>query len=219
MSVVIPTVTGTTIDDEGNRAASQTVDLVDDITTLSLDQYVETPEKFIGQVTIALATASGSPVNFSVDFNYGHVKYEDLGNTDYSVTLFECVGRAGANDTGFNLRLIHHTVENWTYAATGFAPGPSPGDSNELANMNTSYVNEKDIASGEHFAYKRTDLNQDIHGNNGEGLLVEITTTVGKAVEAMDIHLGVHSAPNFAYMATTKQHLIFMKHGPNWLEL
>ncbi len=212
--VVKLTVAGTTIDDNGVRAASQTVDLVADITALSTDQYVETTEKWIGQVTIALATASGSPVNFNVDINYGCSKYEDFGNQSFTVTTLECVGLAGAADTGFNLKLFHHSSTGWTYAATGFVPGGTV-----LANMNTDYSTEQDLANGESFAYKRINLNTDIAGDNAEGLVVEITTGANKAVEIMDIHLGVHTAPKFTYLADTKQHLIFMKHGDNWLEL
>ena len=212
--VVKITVAGTTIDDEGNRLASQTVDLVADINSLSLDQYVETTEKWIGQVTIALVIASGSPVNFNLDINYGCSKYEDFGNQAFTVTVVEVVGLAGANDTGFNLRLFHHSTAGWTYAASGFVPGGTV-----LANMNTDYSTEQDLVNGESFAYKRVNLNTDIAGDESEGLVLEITTSANKAVEIMDLHLGVHTAPNFAYLATNKQHLIFMKHGPNWLEL
>jgi hypothetical protein len=126
----------------------------------------------------------------------------------------ECVGLAGANDTGFNLRLFHHSPTGWTYAASGFVPGGTV-----LANMNSDYSTEQNLANGESFAYKRVNLNTDIGGNSSEGLVLEITTSANKAVEIMDVHLGVHTAPNFAYLATTKQHLIFMKHGSNWLEL
>ncbi|KKL98777.1 hypothetical protein LCGC14_1821020, partial [marine sediment metagenome] len=212
--VIKLTVSGTTIDDEGNRATSQTIDLVADITTLATNQYVETVEKWIGQVTIALAVASGTPVTYNLDFNYGCSKYEDFGNQAFSITVLECVGRAGASDTGFNLRLFHHSTADWTYAESGFVPGGTV-----LANMSTDYSTEQDLINGESFAYKRIDLNTDVAGNTTEGVVLEVTTGANKSVESMDIHFGVHTAPNFAYMATTKQHLVFMKHGPNWLEL
>lgn len=212
--VVALAVNGTAIDDNGVRTASTVSVLSADITNLSTDQYIETPEKFIGQVTIILVVVSGSPVNFNLDINYGCSKYEDFSNQAFTVTTLECVGRAGASDTGFNLRLFHHSAANWTYAASGFVPGGTV-----LANMNTDYSTEQDLANGESFAYKRIDLNTDISGDNGEGLVLEITTSANKSVESMDIHFEVHTAPNFAYLATTKQHLIFMKHGANWLEL
>lgn len=212
--VVKLTVAGTTIDDEGVRSGSQTVTIVADITTLATDDYVETTEKWIGQVTIALATSSGSPVNFNLDVNYGCSKYEDFGNQAFTINTLEVVGIAGANDTGFNLRLFHHGSTGWTYAATGFIPGGTV-----LANMNTDYTPEKNLVNGESFAYKRIDLNTDIDGAGSEGLVLEISTSGTKSIEIMDIHLGVHTSPQFSYMATTKQHLIFMKHGSNWLEL
>ncbi|KKN53627.1 hypothetical protein LCGC14_0600580 [marine sediment metagenome] len=212
--VIKITVAGTTIDDDGVRAASQTVTLVADITTLSTDDYVETTEKWIGQVTIALATASGTPVTFNLDINYGCTKYEDFGNQAFTINVLEVVGLAGASDSGFNLRLFHHSSADWTFAASGFVPGGTV-----LANMNTDYSTEDELVNGESFAYKRVNLNTDISGDDAQGLVLEITTSANKAVEIMDMHFTVHTAPNFSYMATTKQHLVFMKHGSNWLEL
>lgn len=212
-------VTGTSIDDEGNRDAGGSEVIVADITGMATDQYFETTLKWLGTVTYTLTVGATGHTLYAADFNYGFAKYEDLGNTNFSITLLECVGRAGANDTGFNIRLFYHNPADWTYAETGFIPGPTAGNASELANMNTDHSTEQNLVSGDPFAYKRTDLNQDIEGDNGEGIVIEITTSGGKAVEAMDVHIGVHSAPKFSYMATTKQHLIFMKHGPNWLEL
>ncbi|KKK85665.1 hypothetical protein LCGC14_2771000, partial [marine sediment metagenome] len=164
--------------------------------------------------TIALATASGSPTVFSLDFNYGCSKYEDFGNQAFTINVLEVVGLAGANDTGFNLRLFRHSAVGWTYAASGFVPGGTV-----LADMNFDYSTEQDLVNGESFAYKRVNLNTDISGDDSEGLVLEITTSANKAIEIMDMHFTVHTAPNFSYMATTKQHLVFMKHGSNWLEL
>lgn len=217
--VVKLTASGTTIDDEGNRATSQTVDVVDDITTLALNTYVETPEKFIGQVVFAFATVSGSPTVFNLDFNYGFSKYEDLGNQAFSVTLFECVGRAGANDTGFNIRLFYHNSANWHYATTGFVPGPTTGEATELANMRTTHGTESDLTNGEEFSFKLVNLNTDIAGDGSEGFIVEITTTANKAIESMDMHLGVHTVPNFLYLAAATQHVLFMRHGGDWHQI
>ena len=212
--VIKLTATGTTIDDEANRSAATKVTIVADITTLSTDDYVETSEKFLGQVTFALETASGSPVNFSLDFNYGLSKYEDFANQGFTVTGIQIAGEAGASDSGVNFILFHHNSANWTYAATGFVPGGT-----QLANMNTDHNTEIDLVNGEPFAWKRVDLNTDIDGSNGEGVVVRIDTSAAKAVESMSGIVWVHTAPAFSYLADTKQHLIFMKHGPNWLEL
>lgn len=212
-------VSGTSIDDSSNRVTSDSEVIVADITAMSTDQYFETSKKWLGTITYTLTVGATGHTAYAADFNYGLSKYEDIGNTNFSITFFEYVGRAGANDTGFNVRLIHHNAADWTYAATGFVPGPTAGDASELANMNTTHGVEKVLNNDDPFAYKRDDLNQDIAGDNGEGIIIEITTSTNRAVESMDIHIGVHSAPKFGYMATTKQHLMFMKHGPNWLEL
>ena len=213
-SDLVITVTGTSMDDEGNRNAGDSEVVVADalLATFATDTYMETIKKWVGQITFTLTSTAGGTFNCS--FNYGFAKYEDFGNQDFSVTLLECVGLAGAADTGFNIKLYHHSSAGWTYSAAAFVPGGTV-----LANMNTDHSTEQNLVNGEPFAYKRTDLNTDISGDNGEGTVIEITTGANKAVQAMDIHIGAHTAPKYSYMATTKQHLIFMKHGSNWLEL
>ncbi len=207
-------VSGTSIDDEGNRSAADSETIVSDVTTMSTDEYFETTKKWLGTITYTLTVTSGSPATYSADFNYGFSKYEDFGNQDFTVTGIQTVGDAGGNDTGFNIRLLHHSTSGWTYAASGFVPGGTV-----LANMNTDHSTEQDLASGDPFAWKRVDLNTDVNGDNGEGLVIEVTTGAAKAVESLSGWLNVHTAPKYMYMATTKQHLIFMKHGSNWLEL
>ncbi len=206
-------VSGTSMDDEANRSAADSETLVADITAMATDQFFSTTKKWLGTVTYTL-TGAGGAGTFNADFNYGFCKYEDFGNQDFTVTNLECVGLAGANDTGFNIRLFHHNSSGWTYAATGFTPGGTV-----LANMNTDHSTEQDLASGEQFAYKRVDLNTDVDGEDSEGLVLELITSANKAIEFVDVHIGVHTHPKYAYMSTTTQHLIFMKHGDNWLEL
>ncbi len=205
---------GVSIDDDGNRNGSDSETIVADITAMATDQYFETTTKWLGTVTYTLTPSAGG--TFSAAFNYGHVKYEDLGNTDFNVTLIECVGRAGANDTGFNLRLIYHNSADWTYAASGFIPGPTAGDGSELANMNTDYSTEQDLVNGDHFAYKRVNINQDVSGSSSEGVLVEITTSANRAVESMDCHIGYHGIPKYFYLGAATQHALFMRHGSDW---
>ena len=85
-----------------------------------------------------------------------------------------------------------------------------------LANMNTDHSTETDLKNGEPINYKRTDLNQDVNGNDSEGLVVEITTGQNKSVETMDIHIGVHTIPKYLYLADATQHVLLMKHGNNF---
>ena len=202
---------GTSIDDSNTRTAADSETLVADITAMATDQFFTSAKKWIGTVTWTLTGAGGASV-FSANFNYGLCKYDDFGNQDFTVTDLEIVGRAGAADTGFNIRLFHYNTADWTYAATGFVPGPTAGDGSELANMNTTHSTEQDLASGEHFSYKRDDLNTAISGSAKEGIIIEITTTANKAVETMDIHVGAHTVPKFFYLDAATQHVQFMKH-------
>ncbi|KKK58989.1 hypothetical protein LCGC14_3038890, partial [marine sediment metagenome] len=218
--VVSIVVSGTSMDDEGNRSAADSETIVSNIESASTDEYFETVKKWIGTITYTLTVVSGSPSAYSFDFNYGFSKYDDFHNQDFTMVGIELEGNAGANDTGFNIRVIHHNSADWTYAASGFVPGPTAGDATELANMNTDYNTETDLfATSPGFAYERLDLNTDISGSTVEGVLVEITTGAAKAVEELTCHIDVHTAPNFIYLSSTKQHVQFMYHGGDWLEL
>ena len=211
VSIVI---SGTSVDDSNNRTAADSETLVADITAMSLNEFFTSAKKWVGTVTWTI-TGSGGAATFNADFNYGLCKYDDFGNQTLSITDLEIVGRAGASDTGANFRLFFYNTADWTYAATGFVPGPTAGDASELANMNTSYSTEQDLANGEHFSYKRDDLNQDIDGTAKEGFILEITTTANKAIETMDIHISGHTVPKYFFLAAATQHIQFMRHGSN----
>ncbi len=212
--VITIVVSGTSIDDEANRATSDTETIVSDITAMSTDDYFETTKKWIGIITYTLTVGATGHTAYAADFNYGLSKYEDFANQEFTVTGIQVAGEAGGSDSSFNMILFHHSVADWTYAATGFVPGGT-----QLANMNTDHVTEVDLVNSEPFAWKRTDLNTDIAGDNGEGLVFRIDTTSARSVESMSGIIWVHTAPAFSYLSNTKQHLVFMKHGPNWLEL
>ena len=111
--------------------------------------------------------------------------------------------------------LFHHSSSGWTYAAgAGVVPGGI-----QLANMNTDHSTEQDLGNGEPFSWKRVDLNTNIAGDDSEGIVFRIDTSSAKAVESMSGVIWVHTQPAFSYLSDTKQHLIFMKHGNNFLEL
>jgi hypothetical protein len=176
-------VVGTAVDDDGNLVNNSTNVISDNITNLVADVYVETV-KYIGQVTFELYVVSGTPTTYSLDFNYGFAKYEDIGNIDFTVTDFEIVGLCGQNDTGgFNVELLHHKETGWTYAATGFEPG------NSFVCSMTNDLGAVSLTTGEHFAYKRANLNTFINGNDSEGLIVRIVTGSSGSVQSMDLHV------------------------------
>jgi len=180
-------VSGTSITDAGVRTESDTEVIVSDITALSANQFLETGKKWLGQVTYTLQNAAGSTqTTFSADFNYGYNKYEDFGNRDFTLTDFECIGLAGANDSGFNIRLLKQDSDDWTYSAAAFTPGGT-----ELLNMNTVHGNEKNLSNNVEFAFKRAGLSTAVNGADSEGLVVEIVTGAANSIEILDIHIGV----------------------------
>ena len=179
-------VTGTSITDAGVRTGTDSEVLTADITAVATDEYLETNKKWIGTITFELYVVTPTPTTYSLDFNYGFTKYEDIANQDFTITACECVGLAGATDTTFNIELLHHKFTGWTYAATGFVAG-----NGALASWSTDMSPEDNLANGVHFAWKQTDINQFIGGNGNEGVLYRITCGNNNSVQSMDLHLAV----------------------------
>ena len=164
-------VSGTTIDDNGTRTASNTADIVIPNATAA-NSYFETPEKWIGQVSIE--AVSGTAKNC----NYGFCKYWDNQNSDFTVTGLETTWLAGANDTGADIRLLHHKATGWTYNA-----GAEPTPPTAIAAMATDLVTEKNLVNGQEGAWKRTNLSTDIEGSGSEGIIWQFITSANKAFE------------------------------------
>tara|TARA_Y100000034_G_scaffold125423_1_gene174952 strand:+ start:218 stop:1057 length:840 start_codon:yes stop_codon:yes gene_type:complete len=178
------TVTGTSITDGGTRTTSDSEVLVSDARAWPASGYAETTKKWLGTVTYTLSSTGGGTFNFS--FNYGFAKYDDMGNRDFTITDFEAVGLANANDSGFNIELLHHETTGWTYHATAFQPGGTV-----LLDMNTIHSTEQDIDNGEHFAFKRDSLSQAIDGDGSEGFVIRVTTGANNAVSYLNFRVGM----------------------------
>jgi hypothetical protein len=168
----------------GTTTADDTEVISTDITAITLNQYLETPKKWMGTVQFELYTVSGTPtVTSGLTFNYGYAKYEDFGNIDATITGFECVGTAANTDASFNIELLKHTDTNWTYHATVFVPGDGPIV--ELQDQSPYHA----LASGEPFAFKRYSLNDFIEGSNNEGIVVRLDCNAPNSVQSMSIHV------------------------------
>jgi hypothetical protein len=185
--LVIIEVSGASINELGVRTPGDTEIIVSDITTMALNQYFETTKKWLGTVTYTLKNADGATqTTFSADFNYGHCKYTDLGDRDFVIKSFKIEGLAGANDTGFNIRLLKHDGVGWTYAAAGFIPG-----NGEVVNLSDEYGPDKNLSNGENFAYDREGLNTDVKGSEDEGYIVEVTTGQNNSIQYLNAAVGV----------------------------
>jgi hypothetical protein len=178
-------ITGASITDAGVRTPADSETIVNDITTLALNQYVE-GKKWLGTVTFELFVVAGTPTAYSLDFNYGFAKYEDFGNRDFTVADIEAVGRGGGSDPDFNIILFHHNTSGWTYAAAGFVAGGT-----QLSNMQTDTAPDNEPTNNIRFAYKRSALSTFVNGSNSEGVVIAVDTGVGGSIEIMDVHVGV----------------------------
>ena len=102
----------------------------------------------------------------------------------FTVKSFECVWLGGANDSSFDVALLHHKATGWTYAATGFVPGNSA-----ICRRTVDQAIEADVKSGEHGAYKRISLDTFVDGDALEGVIIEVTTGAAGTIQTMDLHI------------------------------
>jgi hypothetical protein len=184
------TITGTSVTSAGVRTASDSEIIVADITALGANTYIESTKMWIGQVTYTLAL-TGDRTTCAVDFNYGYVSANHFYEKNVTIQQFECTGRAGQNDSGFNIQLLKHSNAGWTYSASAFVPGGTV-----LLNMNTDFNTEKNLVSGKRFHYHRKGLSTAINGATtpsltvpNEGVVVRITTGQNSSVDTMDIRI------------------------------
>jgi len=161
-------ITGTTINDQGVRVTAVDVDIaVDDAG--AANTYYETPEKWLGQVTIAKQSGPDLLCNF------GFCKYWDDNNTDFKVVGIEATWLGAKNDNAPDIQLHHHRAGGWTY--NNAAPPDPP---TEVASMATDHDTEIFIKAAEEGAWKRDNLDVNIRGGSSEGTIIELTTTTNR---------------------------------------
>jgi hypothetical protein len=204
-------VSGTSITIGGVRTAGSSETLVANITTMGANTYYQTTKRWIGAITYTLTPAGGATV-YAADFNYGLAAYDNFDSRDFTIKDFEVMGRAGADDAGFNLQLIHHKFTGWTYSAAAFVPGTAA-----VCSLATDYSTESDLKSGERFKYER-ELNTTISGTTGEGFLVRVTTTIEKAVEFMNGAVYAEVIPNDHHLKNTGQSIQLIFNGTKWMK-
>jgi len=157
------TIEGTSITDAGVRTEGDSAVL--QLVSASEATYYETPEKWIGQVTVTKTAGTDRLMN------YGFCKYWDDANNDFTVYAFEALWSADKTDAGFDVNIIHHKATGWTYAA-GSEPVPP-----YIQTMSGTHVTETSCISDEPGAFKRTSSGVVIQGNDSEGILFSVTTT------------------------------------------
>lgn len=178
-------VTGTSYNDvTGSQTPADIDTIINDITNAVLNAYDEA-KKYLGTVTYSLVVVEGAPSAYSLDFNYGFAKYDDLNDKDFYIAAIEAVWIGDGTDaTGFNIELYKHTQTGWTYAASGFDPG-----NGVLADRATDQAGFLRVLNRVESAWKRSRLNEYINGTGEEGYLIKITTGASSTIQSMDIHV------------------------------
>ncbi|KKM90022.1 hypothetical protein LCGC14_1242850, partial [marine sediment metagenome] len=177
------TVTGKSIDDDGNYNGSDTEVIVANVSAAVTDQLFETTKKWLGQITFTISGEGGA----AFKFNYGLVKYEDFGNRDFTFNDIEFIMHAGANETGLNVEVFHYNPAEMTYSAAAFDP-MAQAQYSLLADHTTEGNDVDDNFDG---GWKRAGIGLDVLGGNGEGLVVRVTTAVNNSISYGVLHLGV----------------------------
>lgn len=180
---VFMNISGTHVDDDGNTI-NESIVLSSDLAALSVDDYLETTQKWVGQVQYRI-TCTGTCTTYSADGNTGHAKYADFQDRDFTLRALEVSGTGGATDTGFDLCIKHHNHTGWTYAASGFVPG-----NGDLACLGTDYGVNDDLSAGGHINWDRN-LNTFVEGSDNEGILIEITTTQNNSIRDLSLKYGI----------------------------
>jgi hypothetical protein len=184
---------------------------------MTANKFYQTTKYWVGTITYTITPAGGATV-YSATFNYGLVKSASFADRKGNITRFNVMGRAGANDSGFNIRLLLDNGVGWTYSAAAFVPGAAVGSASEIFNMNTDYNTEKNLVSGERFGYLRTDAMVSFDGTAGEGFVIEVTTSEKKAVELMTAIVFGHVITNQIPLDTIGTSVLFLYNGTYWME-
>jgi hypothetical protein len=177
-------VTGVLDSETGTQTAGVSAIITDDITSLTLDMYAETLEKFSDVITYELYVVSGSPSSASLTFNRGFSKYDDFEDRDYTITGLEITWQGNANSS-LDIGLLKHTTTGWNYAAAGFTPG-----NGDICRKSVDQALAGDVANNIDGSYKRTALNSFINGRSGtEGHIIQIITGANSTIQTMDVRV------------------------------
>ncbi len=170
--------TGTSMADDGTRTPAD-FELIDTTGLGAANKFFQTAKKWLGNTVWSLDSGTGSSVNL------GLVKAYDHGGTPFTFDGFDIVGRGAANDAGFDIEVIHHKADGWTYNA-GAEPDPPI-----YASLATDYGAESDIDADHFFSFERSALALAVAGDQGEGLMLKVTTTTPAAVQFMNAHIDI----------------------------
>lgn len=177
-------VSGTAMDCVSGALSATTEVLSEDITTLALNDFLVSVARFVGETTYELYVVSGAPTAYGIDINYGRSAVEQLQDENYTIEAISVSGLAGANDANFDVELLYHRDEGWTYDAAAFVPG-----NGNVVSLATDLSPNNVLYNNEYFSWCRHELHQVINVSHNEGCLIRITCNENNSVQIMNITL------------------------------
>ncbi len=144
------------------------------------DTYFETPEKWLGEVTIETTTGT------AISCNYGFCKYWDNSNTDFTVNGGEALWMGDFTGETINIELLHHKATGWTYHATAEPTTPTP-----LTSMADAHGDNVEVTSNDYGCFKRVPVTPtEVAGSASEGVLVRLTQSRAACIEYGQLTMG-----------------------------
>lgn len=183
--VVSLVVSGDSIGEDGVQVLSDSEVLVADITTLTLNQMLQTAKKWNGIVTYTLTPVGGASV-YSLSMNHGHCRFEDVGDRNVVFREMNAIGVGGNTDTTYDLEIIIHKLTGWTYHATAFVPGPTP-----IMSLIGDYGSNNKVYSGSAISWARKGDEIIVKGKEGEGFVIRERTGSPNTISHLMMTLGV----------------------------
>jgi hypothetical protein len=167
-------VTGTSID-AGVSTPADTEDLVVS-DAAPAGTYYSTVKRWNGQLNIAKLSGPDLLMNF------GLADWYDREKTDFMLTDISVQATGGANDSGFDLQLLKHSPNGWTYVPAG-EPIPAGPVASSLAEMTPDH----EVANSKEWRYSRPGLNLVVAGTAGEGLISQAISTTNNTIESGNV--------------------------------
>lgn len=109
--------------------------------------------------------------------NHGLATWYDRGSTNFMLTSISAQLFGGANDAGFDMQLLLHSANGWTYVPDG-EPVPAAPVASSLTDM----APEHELANGKEWQWTRPTLNLAVAGASGEGIIGPVISTANNAV-------------------------------------
>lgn len=133
--------------------------------------YYSTAKRWNGEISIAKISGP------DLLMNYGLATWYSRGNTDFILTSISAQLFGGANDSGFDMQLLLHSANGWTYVPAG-EPIPAAPAASSLTDMTP----EHEVANNKEWQWTRPTLNLAVAGASGEGIIGPVVSTVNNAI-------------------------------------